>query len=115
MKSKNILVSALLLILTTASFAASPSFDCKKSSTNVEKLICSSSELSRWDASIAEDYKAVRDIDSSDALKQQQITWVKRVRNVCTDVACLKIAYEKRDQELSRQRTEAVEGQKTAQ
>ena len=87
---------------TTASVpgatAISPSFDCRKATIAVEKLICTNSELSKLDASLAETYKEAVSKDSS--VRDDQRNWHIE-RNNCADASCLKTAYEDRISELT--------------
>lgn len=78
--------------------ATSPSFDCRKATTPVEKLICTHPELSRLDVSLAETYKEAVSKDRS--VRDDQRAW-NREKNKCADVDCLKNAYEDRISELT--------------
>ncbi|MBN2824299.1 MAG: DUF1311 domain-containing protein, partial [Campylobacterales bacterium] len=68
------------------------SFDCQKASTDVEKLICSDSELSAMDETMARAYKSALQNDG-DRVKMQQLRWLKYTRNDCSTLMCLKDAY----------------------
>jgi uncharacterized protein len=113
MTSKNIVNAALLLSLSNICFAAGPSFNCEKASTKVEKMICSDKNLSESDAMVAEQYKDVTENDTNPAVKRRQLSWLKTVRNACTDVACLEKAYDKRSEELIAEHAQIVRDQKT--
>lgn len=79
-----------------------PSFDCKKASTNVEKLICSSSEVAAADLQLSQLYKqVVANSPVSDTIVADQKVWMKRVRGACADVECLTLAYQLRIQQLA--------------
>lgn len=82
----------------SATRAISPSFDCGKASTKVEKLICSNPELSQLDASLAETYKEALAKDRS--VLNDQRAWNTQ-KNKCPDVECLKTAYEDRRLDLT--------------
>jgi uncharacterized protein YecT (DUF1311 family) len=82
---------------TKASATASPSFDCKKATTRVEKLICANPELSNLDAVLAELYKEAVSKDRS--IRDDQRAW-NTEKNKCADVDCLKTAYQDRNSEL---------------
>lgn len=93
-----ILIVALSLVgfgYANSAFA-SPSFDCAKASTKVEKIICDSAELSKLDSELAEAYKiALRDSPWSSAnkrIRQDQKEWIN-IRNVCETEACLDDLY----------------------
>lgn len=80
---------------------SSPSFDCAKASTSVEKMICATPKLASADRNTAAAYKAklTASVDKS-GLKQQQANWRRTVRDICTDTACLESAYKQRLVEL---------------
>jgi uncharacterized protein YecT (DUF1311 family) len=80
-----------------------PSFDCNKASTNVEKLICSSSDLATVDVQLSQLYKQlVVNSPAAEAIIEDQNVWLKSVRGFCADVECLKLAYQLRIQQLAR-------------
>lgn len=78
------------------------SFDCGKAASKIEKLICSSPQTADADKQLAAAYSAAK-AKSSDinALKAQQVEWMKQERNPCTDSTCLLKATEDRIQKLS--------------
>lgn len=82
-------------MLPITSFAAS--FDCKKASTSVEKLICTDPKLSELDTDLAQAYRGA--VKVSPDVKVGQRQWLKE-RNACVDVACLANAYQARISEL---------------
>lgn len=55
----------------------SPSFDCEKAGTKVEREICSSSLLSGLDIWMSEVYKASLKVGDSKKIKSEQRTWLK--------------------------------------
>ena len=77
--------------------AAAASFDCKKATSKVEKLICQSPELSKLDNNLARTYKSVL-VSATDKvwLKKDQMAWLKYTRNGCPTVVCLDEAYKAR-------------------
>ncbi len=76
--------------------AQAASFDCAKAATKIEKLICGDDELSRLDEELNAAYKkALKDEKQADSTKQAQKQWIK-VRNGCSNVTCVKRAYETR-------------------
>lgn len=80
--------------------ANAASFDCAKAATKVEKLICSEAEISKLDEELSSAYKAVlKDEKQDDTVKQVQKQvqkqWMKE-RNDCSEVVCVKRAYEGR-------------------
>ncbi|WP_423382953.1 lysozyme inhibitor LprI family protein [Burkholderia sp. LMG 32019] len=88
---------------THAPANAEQSFDCKKAGTNVEHLICNSPELVKLDATVNRGYVAMlltdsKEISYQDPVRLEQINWIRKVRNACTDNACLRSAYRARIQ-----------------
>ncbi|MEP9328819.1 hypothetical protein PPMP20_38025 [Paraburkholderia phymatum] len=86
---------------THAPTNAEQSFDCKKAHTNVEHLICNSTELVKLDATVNRGYVAMlltdsKEISYLDPVRQDQINWIRKVRDACTDNTCLLNAYRAR-------------------
>ncbi len=86
---------------THAPVDAEQSFDCGKAGTNVEQLICRNPELTKLDATVNRGYVAMlltdsKEISYQDPVRQNQISWIRTVRNTCTDAACLLKAYRAR-------------------
>ena len=79
------------------STSTSPSFDCRKATTTVEKLICTNPELSKLDVGLAEMYKEAVSKDRS--IRDDQRAWNVE-KNKCTDTDCLKTTYEDRISQL---------------
>ncbi len=91
-----VLTFALWLALTTP--AAAAGFDCSKTNTAVERLICGNEELSQADSRLVDNYQkllAAFADDSVEVERQQQAqkTWLRESRNRCPDVLCLQSAY----------------------
>lgn len=79
-----------------------PSFDCEKASTGQERLICSDPDLAAADVALAQAYQAARNASTDKKwLSEQQSTWRKTVRDACSDVQCMLIAYQQRIAELN--------------
>lgn len=78
------------------------SFDCGKAASKIEKLICASPETAAADKRLAAAYSIAK-AQSTDvnALKAQQVEWMKQERNACTDSACLLKAVDDRIQKLA--------------
>jgi hypothetical protein len=74
-----------------------PSFDCTKASTQVEKLICSSSALSQADSDMAGEYRRMYSTPGADSnlIKQGQREFIAK-RNLCTTEECVAEAYKAR-------------------
>ncbi len=93
--------------------AASPSFDCAKASTDVERLICSDDGLTAKDAAMAEAYfegRAVLKGSRLDLLKRTQREWARNRAKTCPAVsdpkakqaaiACLAGSYDGRTNDI---------------
>jgi uncharacterized protein len=90
------------LILLTTSQAAG--FDCGKAQSQVERLICTDSALSELDLKLAARYKiAIAEGNESEdhVLRDQQLKWLREIRNRCLDTACLKSAYLRRAEDFN--------------
>ena len=81
--------------------ALAASFDCSKASTAVERLICTNEGLSKLDERDADLFVQVRAAvgDRLD-IGRDQIAWLRHVRNMCADEACLSFAYMRRIEHL---------------
>jgi uncharacterized protein len=94
LKNAIIKVIGLAGVAAFSSYLQAASFDCAKATTNVEKMICQSSLLSRSDEELAMAYKNAMDaVIDKETLQQQQRTWLKDTRNKCQDIYCLSTAY----------------------
>lgn len=94
-----LVVAAVILIGAPAAGAAS--FDCRKASTPVEKMICGTSELSALDEELSRSYRrAFEGSDESPRLRQQQRAWIRDVRDRCTTEICADAAMHQRIKEL---------------
>lgn len=74
------------------------SFECSNATEKVEKLICSDKELSLLDDELAAKYS--QPTDQVKERKNAQRRWLREKRNRCSDIQCLKDAYETRIFEL---------------
>jgi len=90
-------------IITIFAFAAlpihsaiecKPSFDCKKASTNVEKMICSNDALACLDNEMAEVYAKAK-ASGGEALLKSQREFLKSVAK-CDNIGCVKDMYRDR-------------------
>lgn len=95
------LLVALLPPLARA--ADGPSFDCSRVTSDVNRMVCASPELSALDRQLAARFRAtqVQPGVDGDALQRDEARWLRDVRNNCTDAACLTRAYAARDAELA--------------
>lgn len=88
------------LLLPLLSSAAS--FPCEKASTAVEQAICKDRELSDLDEYLGRYYAAAR-LElrhANECLAADQKAWLRGVRDICKDAACLKKSYLLRLSEL---------------
>lgn len=107
------IIGAAILIFFYSN-SASAAIDCKKASSSVENLICSSGDLIKLDkemnTSFKESWKGTVLGKTDPALKSiqakrsffytDQIHWLKNVRNACNDEICLLKAYKSRISKL---------------
>ncbi len=92
----------VFLIIMVISTLYSASFDCKKASTFIEKGICSDSEASSLDEELSIYYKdALTKSSTPKKLKLEQRVWLKKVRNKCNNIECVKNRTSKRIDELA--------------
>jgi uncharacterized protein YecT (DUF1311 family) len=82
-----------------------PSFDCAKATYPSERLVCSSAELAVLDLAMANAYRdaaaRVGTKRRKTALRNLQNNWLRKVREACGEVACLREVYEQRIRELN--------------
>ena len=82
--------------------AITASFDCAKASSRIEKLVCSTPETADADRRLAAAYASAKSKSpDANALKADQLVWLKQQRNACGDTACLLKTTEARIQALS--------------
>jgi uncharacterized protein len=91
---RNLLAIALLLTtLLPTPRAQAVTFDCKKGSSFVEKVICSDPRLSSMDDQVGHLYKdALAKSSDDDAVRDEQKARLKS-RNQCKDSDCIRKAY----------------------
>ncbi|MEY4211606.1 MAG: hypothetical protein RLZ92_1987 [Pseudomonadota bacterium] len=79
-----------------------PSFDCNKASSTAEKLICSSSQLSKLDVELNGIFKqALANAADPKQVINSQKAWIKNLRGLCSDVECMSRAYQQRLEQLA--------------
>lgn len=79
------------------SAGAGPGFDCARATTKSEQLICSNRDLAAADLKLSQLFKQMFDqAEDKEALKKEQLAWMKNRRNVCSDVPCMLVAYRER-------------------
>lgn len=118
---RKVVVASLFLLLNfTVATTYSASFDCKKAGTEVEKMICANTELSKIDEELATLYRMalkwagdrddeqlrlsrgtgmVANADERESVQRDQKAWL-RSRNGCRKKPCVMSRYEKRKDEL---------------
>jgi len=79
-----------ILSLTFVQLSHAASFDCKKASTNHEKLICNNPELSEADSQLGDMYRsALKNFKYSELIKEDQRLWLSGYRSCGVLVKCL--------------------------
>jgi uncharacterized protein len=96
------LFSLTLIGMASSSFAAG--FDCTKSHSNVEKMICANSSISERDSTLSRLY--LWKLESAPQIEKPKLTadqknWVANTRDACTTVECLSSAYDARVKAMS--------------
>lgn len=100
---KSLLLATCTLAIFTNSAGKAASFDCAKAATKIEMLVCEDITLSLKDEQLATSFaQALIESKNAARLRQQQREWLASVRNRCTDVGCLRSAYDSRLENLGR-------------
>ncbi len=110
------LILATFSLLMIAGDIHAASFDCRKAASEVEKLVCGDLILSKSDDDLAALYaKTLKQAADPVSVRKQQREWLRRVRDRCMDVSCLRDAYATRIKEIlsvktteSRQKPKAI-------
>lgn len=78
-----------------APMATAASFPCTQAHSRVEKLVCSSPDLSELDEVLARYYAGARVAlqHAQACLADDQRAWLRTVRDACPDAACLRASY----------------------
>ena len=91
---------SIILLLSALIFAwptQAASFDCVKSATKVEKLICNHPDLSKLDDELDDVYHQLSaKYADKNQLEASQRHWLKTVRNPCESEQCIASAYQER-------------------
>lgn len=97
-------LAIVLLSISRPSFVHAASFDCSKAATEIEHLICTDPRLSDLDSELSRSYRKAREserlINNKPMLQEQQIIWLRDIRNRCSNVECLRTVYEQRISQL---------------
>ncbi len=99
MKFMSVLVIVVLPYLSFAdttkiSMDDKPSFDCSKTKTSIEEMICDSKELSKLDKLLSVSYHDALSKGNKQSIKEWQRVWLNNDRGICNDAQCLKKVYE---------------------
>jgi uncharacterized protein len=89
-----LVIACTVIAVSLPPQAAAQSFDCRKATTDVEKMICADKTLSKLDEELAQVFAAAR--KRVDPIVIGQPAWLRNVRSPCGDVECLKSAYASR-------------------
>lgn len=82
-----------LIALMTVISGKAASFECAKATSQVERLICSNSELSELDDVMTSAYRKVFDVPNmAEKVRSDQRQWLEK-RKSCSDSACMKELY----------------------
>lgn len=107
----HITASFFLLVVWTCPIVQAASFDCSKASTRVEKMICDDEALSELDKDLAFSYRWIleslvyaSETIEKDRIQAEQRKWLKKDRDICSETACLRLAYETRIRQLKGER-----------
>ena len=86
-----------LIFVGIAGNASAASFDCTRARIAAEKLVCADKGLSGLDSILARKYfKRQEIVIDPIIIEADQKTWLHNVRDKCTDIKCLRLAYERR-------------------
>lgn len=104
MKNLPFLMMSTLIVCFVSVNTHAASFNCAKANTWIEKSICSNTELSQLDETMAQQYKAEvfstadhEDINTYNvAVRDEQRSWLKFQRNTCKSEECLIREYKER-------------------
>lgn len=72
------------------SYANAASFDCRKASTEIEKMICETPSLSAMDEQLSAAFKLLKNRRSFQVIESE---WLSTVRDECESTQCLEEAY----------------------
>lgn len=92
------LLASLLIGLASAQ-AGAASFDCRLANAPIDKQVCADKGLSKLDEEMGASYQRALASTKAAARKElvkEQKEWLRASRSLCTDVHCLRRAYETR-------------------
>ena len=88
-----------LVMIALCNYVQAASFDCSKTDTKVEEIVCANKWLSNLDSQLATAYQLAANNappGKRRSLIAKQRWWIKTVRNKCGDADCLIRAYASR-------------------
>ncbi|PUA29475.1 MAG: hypothetical protein B0W54_02485 [Cellvibrio sp. 79] len=92
----------ILLCMFFAERSHSVSFSCEAQLNSIELKICEVRELGALDDELTVLYKKkIEEVKFKQPLVVSQRNWIKKSRNLCTDIACIKTSYKSRIDELN--------------
>lgn len=98
-----LMMYAVIAVMGFSQSVFAASFDCTKARLSAEKTICANRSLNDQDVKLATTFNLlthVMSMGSRDAMRDDQADWLKQ-RNACNaKVACLRTAYNTRQQQL---------------
>jgi uncharacterized protein YecT (DUF1311 family) len=77
-----------------------PSFDCARSATQIERMVCGDERLAALDRALAEVFRRASSRGRGDRVRRAQRAWMSQARDRCADAECLSFAYQSRVLEL---------------
>jgi uncharacterized protein len=101
------IIIIILIFTGVSSPLGAASFDCQKATTDIEKMICDSPQLSRADEKMASAYQNLRRAllePEREVLLNDQRVWLQerdRVLRTCTEINCEIQFYQVRIQQLA--------------
>ncbi|MGH8615955.1 MAG: lysozyme inhibitor LprI family protein, partial [Gammaproteobacteria bacterium] len=102
--------ATLTLAMLLPLIAAAASFDCSRTATVIERMICASPRSSGLDETLANVYQqALATASDKQALEASQREWLKNRRDACRTEDCLINAYYARLAELRARTTRPVQ------
>ncbi|MFN0040497.1 MAG: lysozyme inhibitor LprI family protein [Burkholderiales bacterium] len=94
----------MILGFVVTMVAAHAAVDCSRARSNSEKLVCSNRSLLLAEELMAMSFRqAIHRGNDPKLLMESQGRWIREVRDVCNDAACMLQAYERRAAELDNQ------------
>lgn len=94
---KILLLIAFLSLPSLSNYIFAASFNCEAKLSSVETEICNNPSLSALDENMALTYRAIyQSSNNKKLLRNDQRSWIKNIRNKCSDLPCLEEAHKDR-------------------